>query len=122
MLKQKKFADAPNLEDLINIIKAVENVNQQLLIENKFLRDQLDQTKAGLFKLIEENSALHKELKNITVHDILNEFNTNEQQQPQFDDINNQQNDKLNKSKKYTKNGQLDWFFNSFKFLLNYFI
>ena len=64
---------------MINLVKAVENVNQQLLIENKFLRDNSDQQKTSLFKLIEENGILQKELKNITVHEILAEFESVEQ-------------------------------------------
>ena len=54
-----------------------------MLIENKFLREQSDQQKAAVFKLIEDNNALHNELKNVTVHDILAEFQNNEQQQRQ---------------------------------------
>ncbi len=64
----------PQIEDLVNLIKAIENVNGQLLIENKFLRDQCEQHKTSVFRLIEENGALSKELKSITVHDILAEF------------------------------------------------
>jgi hypothetical protein len=82
-LQLLKFEEAPHLEDLINLVKAIENVNEQLLIENKFLREQSDQQKAAVFKLIEENNALHNELKNVTVHDILAEFQNNEQQQRQ---------------------------------------
>lgn len=47
------------------------------------MREQSDQQKAAVFKLIEENNALHNELKNVTVHDILAEFQNNEQQQRQ---------------------------------------
>lgn len=54
-------------------------MNQQLLIENKFLRENCDQQRASLYKLIEKNGALHKELKNITVHEILTEFEGVEQ-------------------------------------------
>ena len=47
------------------------------------MREQSDQQKAAVFKLIEENNALHNELKNVTVHDILAEFQNNEQQRQQ---------------------------------------
>lgn len=80
-----KFDEAPHLDDLINLVKGVENVNQQLLIENRFLREQCEQQRATLFKLIEENGILHKELKNTTVHEILAEFQSNEQKQSSND-------------------------------------
>lgn len=66
------------MDDLINLIKAIENVNQQLLNENKFLRDSIVQLRASMFKLIEENGALHNELKKTTVHEIVAEFESME--------------------------------------------
>jgi hypothetical protein len=59
---------------LIRLIQTVENVNQQLLFENKYLKDEMVKSKAGLLKLIDENANLHRELKNITVLEILNEL------------------------------------------------
>jgi hypothetical protein len=58
-------------------------VNQQLLIENTFLKDEMSKSKTSILTLIEENSRLHTELKNATVTDILAEFN-------QDNDFNNQ--------------------------------
>jgi regulator of replication initiation timing len=81
-----KLNDTPHLEDLINLIKAVENVNQQLLAENNILRSQCDNLKANVFKLIEENTQLHKELKNTTIVEILNEFENNQSAQQQQQD------------------------------------
>lgn len=54
-------------------------MNQQLLNENKFLRENTNQLRASVFKLVEENGLLHKELKKITVHEILAEFESIEQ-------------------------------------------
>ncbi len=59
---------------MIRLIQTVENVNQQLLFENKYLKDEMVKSKAGLLKLIDENANLHRELKNITVLEILNEL------------------------------------------------
>ncbi len=59
---------------MIRLIQTVENVNQQLLFENKYLKDEMTKSKAGLLKLIDENANLHRELKNITVLEILNEL------------------------------------------------
>ena len=55
----------------------VENVNHHLLAENTFLKEEAVKSKSNILKLIEENSALHTELKNATVIDILNEFENN---------------------------------------------
>ncbi len=68
---------------MVHLIKTVENVNQQLLIENTFLKDEMSKSKTSILTLIEENSRLHTELKNATVTDILAEFN-------QDNDFNNQ--------------------------------
>lgn len=44
------------------------------MFENKYLKDEMTKSKAGLLKLIDENANLHRELKNITVLEILNEL------------------------------------------------
>ena len=62
------------MEDLVRLIQTVENVNQQILFENKYLKEEMTKSKAAILKLIEENSFLYKEQKNITVHEILAEF------------------------------------------------
>jgi hypothetical protein len=73
------------------LIKSVENVNHQLLVENVFLRNEMGNAKANILKLVEENTALHNELKSTTVVEILNEFHN------QADLLANQ-NQKLNAS------------------------
>ena len=55
----------PDLEDLVRLIQTIENVNQQILFENKYLTEETARAKATILKLIEENTLLHKELKNI---------------------------------------------------------
>ena len=67
--------DQPNQDDLIRLIQTVENVNQQLLFENKFLKEEITNSKANMLNLINENTSLHRELKNVTVLEILNEVN-----------------------------------------------
>jgi phage shock protein A len=62
------------------VIQSVENVNHQLLVENVFLRDEMGKAKGTIMKLIEESSALHTELKNTTVLEILNEFQNQAEQ------------------------------------------
>ena len=64
----------PALDDMVRLVQTIENVNQQLLFENKFLKEEATRTKASVLKLIEENSNLHKELKNCTVLEILAEL------------------------------------------------
>lgn len=49
-------------------------MNQQLVNENRFLKDEINNAKANALKLIEENTNLHNELKNVTIHEILNEL------------------------------------------------
>ena len=63
------------MEDLVRLIQTVENVNQQILFENKYLTEEMIKSKAAILKLVEENAFLYKEQKNITVHEILAEFN-----------------------------------------------
>lgn len=63
------------MDDLVRLIQTVENVNQQILFENKFLKEEMTKAKANVLKLIEDNTNLHKELKNVTVLEILAEFN-----------------------------------------------
>lgn len=90
------------MDDLVRLIQTVESVNQQLLFENKYLKDEMTKSKANILKLIEENTYLHKELKNITVIEILNEFQNKEFTSPQ--DLGNSQNDTLQnqlKNKQY---------------------
>lgn len=65
----------PALDDLVRLIQTTENVNQQLLFENKFLADEKNEMRSQNLKLIQENGMLHKELKNCTVMEILNEIN-----------------------------------------------
>lgn len=65
------------MEDLVRLIQTVENVNQQILFENKYLKEEMTKSKAAILKLIEENAFLYKEQKNITVHEILAEFHNN---------------------------------------------
>lgn len=62
---------------MVRLIQSVESVNQQLLIENKYLKDETKSLKASLLNLVNENNSLHKELKNVTVLEILNEIHTN---------------------------------------------
>lgn len=64
----------PSLDDLVRLIQSIENVNQQLLFENKYLKEETTKTKADVLKLIEENCAVYKELKSCTVLDILSDF------------------------------------------------
>ena len=66
--------ELPNLDDLVRLIQTTENVNQQLLFENKYLKEETTRAKSNILKLIEENTLLHKELKNTTVLEILNEI------------------------------------------------
>ena len=66
--------ESPNLDDLVRLIQTTENVNQQLLFENKYLKEETTRAKSNILKLIEENTLLHKELKNTTVLEILNEI------------------------------------------------
>ena len=63
------------MEDMVRLIQTVENVNQQILFENKYLKEEMTKSKAAILKLIEENAFLYREQKNITVHEILAEFN-----------------------------------------------
>lgn len=49
------------------------------MAENKFLKEQTEQLRANIFKLVEENTILHKELKNTTIMEILTEFETIQQ-------------------------------------------
>ena len=65
---------SPKLEELVGLIQAQENVNYQLNYENKYLKDELGAAKVNLIKLIDENTNLHQELKNVTVNEILNEL------------------------------------------------
>jgi hypothetical protein len=58
----------------VRLIQTIENVNQQLLFENKFLKDEATKTKTDVLRVIEENVVLHKELKNCTVLEILTEL------------------------------------------------
>ena len=62
------------MEDLVRLIQTVENVNQQIMFENKYLKEEMTKAKANILKLVEENTYLYKEQKNITVHEILAEF------------------------------------------------
>lgn len=62
---------------MVRLIQSVESVNQQLLIENKYLKDETKFLKTNALNLVNENTALHKELKNATVLEILNEIQTN---------------------------------------------
>ncbi|CAF0876579.1 unnamed protein product [Brachionus calyciflorus] len=71
------FKETPQIDDLIRLIQSTESVNQQLLIENKFLKDETQLLKTNILNLVNENSLLHKELKNATVLEILNEVQTN---------------------------------------------
>ncbi|RNA06143.1 hypothetical protein BpHYR1_052677, partial [Brachionus plicatilis] len=71
------FKEAPQVDDLVRLIQSVESVNQQLLIENKYLKDETKNLKANVLNLVNENSNLHKELKNVTVLEILNEIHCN---------------------------------------------
>ena len=71
----------PQLDDLVNLIQSVENVNQQLLHQNTFLKEEMSKTKSSILLLIEENSKLHNELKNVTISDIIAEFQSQKQQQ-----------------------------------------
>ena len=64
----------PKLEELVGLIQAQENVNYQLNYENKYLKDELGAAKVNLIKLIDENTTIHQELKNVTVNEILNEL------------------------------------------------
>jgi len=74
------------MDDLVRLIQTVENVNQQVLFENKFLKEEMTKAKANVLKLIEDNTNLHKELKNVTVLEILAEFNNmNQLNQTNFD-------------------------------------
>ncbi len=59
---------------MVRLIQTTENVNQQLLFENKYLKEETTRAKSNILKLIEENTLLHKELKNTTVLEILNEI------------------------------------------------
>ena len=83
------------MEDLIQLIQTIENVNQQLLFENKYLKDEMTQTKASVLKLIEENTALHRELKSTTVIEILNELQQNEAPKSDSPDQNQLKNKEL---------------------------
>lgn len=62
---------------MVRLIQSVESVNQQLLIENKYLKDETKALKANVLSLVSENNNLHKELKNVTVLEILNEVHSN---------------------------------------------
>lgn len=64
----------PALDDLVRLIQTIENVNQQLLFENKYLKDEATKTKTDVLRVIEENVCLHRELKNCTVQEILMEL------------------------------------------------
>ena len=86
----------------MRLIQTTENVNQQLLFENKYLKDEAAKAKASVLKLIEENTLLHKELKNITVLEILNEFQNNNIGDVTRSDDNNQTEN--SKNKKYLLN------------------
>lgn len=72
------------------------------MTENSYLKKENSTFKAHILKLIEENTHLHNELKNTTVHEILAEF-----EQMKHDNANgyvpsnNQTNDQL-KSKEYS--------------------
>ena len=100
----------PDLEDLVRLIQTIENVNQQILFENKYLKEETARAKATILKLIEENTLLHKELKNITVLEILSEF-----QQLGIDALRSADNSQINneqiKNKKYNdfKNFMIDF-------------
>lgn len=79
------------MDDLVRLIQTVENVNQQILFENKFLKEEMTKAKANVLKLIEDNTNLHKELKNVTVLEILAEFNNmNQGNQSNFDTVDQQ--------------------------------
>ena len=58
----------------MRLIQTIENVNQQLLFENKFLKDEATKTKTDVLRVSEENVVLNKELKNCTVLEILTEL------------------------------------------------
>lgn len=62
---------------MVRLIQTTENVNQQLLFENKYLKDEAAKAKANVLRLIEENTLLHRELKTTTVLEILNECQNN---------------------------------------------
>ena len=64
----------PKLEELVGLIQSLENVNYHINAENKYLKDELGSSKVNLIKLIDENTNLHQELKNVTVNEILNEL------------------------------------------------
>jgi regulator of replication initiation timing len=49
-------------------------MNQQLINENRFLKEEISNFKGNALKLIEENTNLNNELKNVTIHEILNEL------------------------------------------------
>ena len=49
-------------------------MNQQLLFENKYLKEEISNGKAQILKLIQENTSLHRELKNVTVLEVLTEL------------------------------------------------
>jgi len=95
------------LEDLVRLIQTTENVNQQILFENKYLKEETARAKATILKLIEENTLLHKELKNITVLEILSEF-----QQQGIDALRSADNSQINNEQ--TKNKKFNDFKNLF--------
>jgi hypothetical protein len=66
------------MNDLVNLIQSIENVNHELMYENTFIRDEMSNCKDNILKLIEENSKLHKELKGVTIHDIITELKQNQ--------------------------------------------
>ena len=87
----------PDLDDLVRLIQTTENVNQQILFENKYLKEETSRAKAAILKLIEENTLLHKELKNITVLEILGEFQQQQIDAPRSADSSQTNNDPKNK-------------------------
>ncbi len=90
----------PDLNDLVRLLQTTENVNQQILFENKYLKEETARAKATILKLIEENTLLHRELKNITVLEILGEFQQQTINSPRSEDNNQISNEKI-KNKKY---------------------
>jgi hypothetical protein len=83
--------DAPRIDDLVQLIQAVENVNQHVVFENKYLKEEAAAVKAHVLKLIDENGKLHNELKSITVLEILTELEQQQQQQQHVDGVNTNQ-------------------------------
>ena len=85
-----KLDDAPRIDDLVQLIRAVENVNQHVVFENKYLKEEAAAVKVHVLKLIEENTRLHKELKGVTVLEMLAELEQQQlqQQQQQGDEAN----------------------------------